>query len=278
MEKEKNKNLVCFSDIQLREIFNRAGLNSLDIDRAIADYTRYRESELSSLSLLSHRELQNLGKDAFKGLRRGGDMVDILIGDYLRYINYKKEIAKTYQESKDWGLVFSTSCYSDVKEAQESFIDYVEEIYQTKVNSSKQLQELTGITHIDSWDNKAGKYITPDTEKEAKENAIRELEDTITGSRYSKYSRALEKALQERAKYKDLLQIKPEDYGLPQTWSGCLGSDQYSSILWAISFEYLINEPAGLMMLPDLRSIAQDVEAPYSVLMDAFNRTNRGYR
>jgi hypothetical protein len=281
MEKEKYKNFQDYSEIQLRDIFSEVGLNPMDIDRAIADYTRYRESELSSLSLLSYKELQNLGEEAlyeavFKKLRQGGDIVDIIIRDYLRYINYKKEMAKTYQESKDWGLVFSTSCYSDVKEAQESFIDYVEEIYQTKVNSSKHLQKLTGITHIDSWDKKAGKYITPETEKEAKENAIRKLEDTITGSRYSKYSRALEKALQERAKYKDLIQIKPEKYGLPQTWSGWLGSDQYSSILWALSFEYLINEPAGLMLLPDLRSIAQEIEAPYSVLIDCYNLTNKG--
>jgi hypothetical protein len=280
MNKEKYKNFQDFSEIQLREIFSKVGLNPLDIDRAIADYTRYRESELSSLSILSYKELQNLGAEAlydtlFKKLRQGGEIVDNIIKDYLRYINYKKEMAETYQESKDWGLVFSTSCYSDVKEAQESFIDYVEEIYQTKVNDSKQLQGLTGITHIDSWDKKAGKYVTPDTEKEAKENAIRELEDTITGSKYSKYSRALEKAIQERAKHKDLLQIKPEKYGLPQTWSGCLGSDQYSSILWAISFEYLINEPVGLMLLPDLRSIAQEIEAPYSVLMDCYNLTNK---
>jgi len=202
-------------------------------------------------------------------------IAEILRG-YLIYLNYKKQIAETYQESKDWGVVFSTSVYSDVKEAQESFIDYVEETYQTKVKDGKHLQKLTGITHLDSWDSKAGKYITPDTEEEAKENAIRELEETVINSRYSKYFRALEKALQEGVKYKDLLQIKPQDFGLPKNWSGCLGSDQYSSILWALSFEFLINEPASLMLLPDLRSIAQEIQAPYSVLMDCYNLTNKG--
>ena len=190
------------------------------------------------------------------------------------YLKHLKEIREAYEESKDWGVVFSTSVYSDVKEAQESFIDYVEETYQTKVKDGKHLQKLTGITHLDSWDSKAGKYITPDTEEEAKENAIRELEETVINSRYSKYFRALEKALQDGVKYKDLLQIKPQDFGLPKTWSGCLGSDQYSSILWAISFEFLINEPASLMLLPDLRSIAQEIEAPYSVLMDCYRLFN----
>lgn len=280
MSKVKDKSLVDFSEIQLREIFTKAGLNSQDIDKAIADYMRYRESELSSLSILSYKDLQNLGAEAFTEevfkLRQGEEIVEEILRDYLRYINYKKQIAETYQESKSWVKVFSTSVYSDVKEAQESFIDYVEETYQTKIKDAKHLQNLTGITHLDSWDSKAGKYITPDTEEEAKENAIRELEETLINSKYSKYFRALERALQEGAKYKDLLQIKPQDYGLPKTWSGCLGSDQYSSILWALSFEFLINEPASLMLLPDLRSIAQEVEAPYSVLMDCYNLTNKG--
>lgn len=280
MSKVKDKSLVDFSEIQLREIFTQAGLNSQDVDKAIADYMRYRESELSSLSILSYKDLQSLGEEALyekvKELRSGENILQDILINYLRYLNYKKQIAETYQESKDWGVVFSTSVYSDVKEAQESFIDYVEETYQTKVKDGKHLQKLTGITHLDSWDSKAGKYITSDTEEEAKENAIRELEETVINSRYSKYFRALEKALQEGAKYKDLLQIKPQDFGLPKTWSGCLGSDQYSSILWALSFEFLIDEPAFLMLLPDLRSIAQEIQAPYSVLMDCYNLTNKG--
>lgn len=269
-----------YSEVTLRDIFTQAGLNSDLTERAIRDYQRYRESELSFLTILSGDEIRQIGAEALADktmkLRRGVEIVEEILRDYLRYLNYKKQIAETYQESKDWGVVFSTSVYSDVKEAQESFIDYVEETYQTKVKDGKHLQILTGITHLDSWDSKAGKYITPDTEEEAKENAIRELEETVIRSRYSKYFRALEKALQEGVKYKDLLQIKPQDFGLPKNWSGCLGSDQYSSILWALSFEFLINEPTSLMLLPDLRSIAQEIQAPYSVLMDCYNLTNKG--
>lgn len=185
------------------------------------------------------------------------------------YIEHLKEIREVYEESKDWDKVISTAVYSEY-EAQEAFIDYVEEVYKTKVKDAKHLQKLTGITHLDSWDSKAGKYITPDTEEEAKENAIRELEETLISSRYIKYRRALETALQEGATYPELLKIKPKEYGLPEKWNNVLGSDQYSTILRALFFEFLINEPGGLMMLPDLRSIAQEVEAPYSVLMDCY--------
>ena len=280
MSKVKDKSLVDFSEKQLREIFTQAGLNSQDIDKAIADYMRYRESELSSLSILSYKDLQSLGEEALyervKNLSSGENILQDILIHYLRYINYKKQIAETYQESKSWDKVITTAVYSDVKEAQESFIDYVEETYQTKVKDGKHLQKLTGITHLDSWDSKAGKYITPDTEEEAKENAIRELEETVIVSRYSKYFRALTTALEGGATYPELLKIKPQDFGLPKTWSGCLGSDQYSSILWALSFVFLIYEPASLMLLPDLRSIAQEIQAPYSVLMDCYNLTNKG--
>lgn len=269
-----------YSEVTLRDIFTQAGLNSDLTERAIRDYQRYRESELSSLSILSGNDIRQIGAEALAdkviNLRSGGERVAKILTDYLRYLNCKKQIAETYQESKDWNKVISTAFYLYANEAQEAFIDYVEEVYKTKVKDAKHLQKLTGITHLDSWDSKAGKYITPDTEEEAKENAIRELEETVINSRYSKYFRALEKALQEGVKYKDLLQIKPQDFGLPKNFkrNSRVGSDQYNTILWAIGFEFMI-QPASLMFLPDLRSIAQEIEAPYSVLMDCYNLTNR---
>jgi len=176
-----------------------------------------------------------------------------------------KGITEAYSKSKSWEDVITSGYFnSDEGTSLEAFIDLVEDVYKTKIKDAKQLDKLTGLTTLLSKE--------PNIEK-GKEPT---LEYILTSSRYSKYFRALEKALQEGAKYKDLLQIKPQDFGLPKTWSGCLGSDQYSSILWAISFEFLIDEPASLMLLPDLRSIAQEIEAPYSVLMDCYNLTNKG--
>jgi len=176
-----------------------------------------------------------------------------------------KGIKEAYSKSKSWEDVITSGYFnSDENPSMEAFIDFVEETCQTKVKDAKDLDKLTGLTTLLPKE--------PNIEK-GKEPT---LEYILTSSRYSKYFRALEKALQEGAKYKDLLQIKPQDFGLPKTWSGCLGSDQYSSILWALSFEFLINEPASLMLLPDLRSIAQEIQAPYSVLMDCYNLTNKG--
>ena len=174
-----------------------------------------------------------------------------------------KGIKEAYSKSKSWEDVITSGYFnSDENPSMEAFIDFVEDVFKTKIKDAQQLDKLTGLTTLLPKE--------PNIEK-GKEPT---LEYILTSSRYSKYFRALEKALQEGVKYKDLLQIKPQDFGLPKTWSGCLGSDQYSSILWALSFEFLINEPASLMLLPDLRSIAQEIQAPYSVLMDCYKLTN----
>jgi hypothetical protein len=171
-----------------------------------------------------------------------------------------KEITEAYSKSKSWEDVITSGYFnSDENSSMEAFIDYVEEVYKTKVKDAKDLDKLTGIKSLLS------KELNIEKGKEPT------LELILTKAKYSKYFRSLEKALQEGAKYKDLLQIKPQDYGLPKNWSGCLSSEQYSSILWALSFEFMIDH--NLMLLPDLRSIAQELEAPYSVLMDCYKLT-----
>lgn len=167
------------------------------------------------------------------------------------YLKYLKKIRKTYEESKDWNKVISTAVYSDVDQSLEAFIDYVEEVYKTKVKDAKHLNKLIGGGDIEV------------------------LEAVIISSRHSKYFRALETALQEGATYPELLKIKPKEFGLPEKWNKALGpgSDQYSTILWALSSSYLIGSPS-LMLLPSLRAIAEEIKAPYSVLMDAYKLTN----
>lgn len=276
MSKETKRIVVDFTEPQLREMFSRLGLKGEDINNAIQDYYRYRESELKELSILTYRELISIGEKSYRDrLKDGIEIVGDIINSYLLYSHRKKAIAETYQETKDWSTVFSNDVYSDDGVSPEAFIDYVEEIYQTKIKDAKHLQKLTGITHLDSYDSKAGEFITPETEEEAKENAIRELEETIISSRSNKYDRALNIAIKNGAKYKELLWIKPKAYGLPESWGNGRVKDQYSSILWAISSEFCLNEPGGLIIYPDLRSIAKELEAPYSVIMDAYKIYNQ---
>jgi hypothetical protein len=162
-----------------------------------------------------------------------------------------KGITEAYSKSKSWEDVFSSDYFnSDENTSMEAFIDLVEDVYKTEIKDTKQLEELTGLITL------LPKELT--------------LEYILTSSKYSKFSRAISKALEEGAKYKDLIQIKPKDYSLPENWSGCLSSDQYTTILWAISFTYLLNEPGYTVLAPKPRDIAEDLEAPLSVIIDAF--------
>lgn len=246
----------------LKKFFSIAGLKDEDIDKAVADYYRYVNSEMFSFNIRpDYKDLQakNIKTDE---LQEEG-LVKDMFKRYISYIETKNDIAQAYQKSKDWDKVFSSRVYQEPHETAEAFIDYLEELHQEPIETAKQLQELTGITRL------------PDKNKIT---AIEGLGDFLIIAHYTKFFRALEKAIKEGAKYKDLLKIKPEDYRLPETWEindklleGTLGYDQYSSILWAIGIEFSLEVNLGVIVLPSLRNIAKDLEAPYSVLMDAFN-------
>jgi len=183
-------------------------------------------------------------------------------------------------ETKSYGDLF-VEIYEDQTYLMEIFVRLVEEQEGVAITSAKQLQELTGIKEIYGYWDEEKEEIVPygdkkPTKKEAQEIAFKQIEDTFIGAMSYRYSKALEDILEAGGKYSDLLQVKPSYFNLPETWSGCLPTDQYSSILWAIENVFLIGEPGYLMLLPDLRSIAQEVEAPYSVLMDCYNLTNKG--
>ena len=267
--------ITDYSRNQLRELFTSAGLREEDIEKAIEGYFTYRRGELSELSLLSMEGYKGLGGDVYKEhiltLREGREIVYDILKQYLHYIDYKSKIDQTYRETEDWGEVLAKHVYHDIWEANEAFIDYIEDTYNTKIKDVDHLQELTGITHFSSyW--KGGEQVEITNEEEQKERAKKELQDSLIKCREKKYIRALENAIREGATYKDLLKIKPQDFDLPEKWEGSLYHDQESAIAWAINMEYNIDEPGRLMMFPSLRLIAEDLEAPYSFLMDIYRR------
>jgi hypothetical protein len=209
------------------------------------DYSNLEETlrikgVIKGSEVVSHEELLKDSK-LFYGLSS-------LEHEVLSYFRYKQKIKETHQKTKSWDKVVTTAFYSDTTEGNEPFIDYVEELYQVRVKDAKHLQKLTGITAED----------------------LDGLEDILFKAKYCRYLRTLQIALTEGAKYKDLLEINPRAYGLPETWEGELSRDQHTAILWAIYFEYLMGEPGGLMIAPSLKRIAQDLGAPYSVIMEAY--------
>ncbi len=188
---------------------------------------------------------------------------------------YKKSYERLkglVEEGKTWGYLF-TEIYSDEQYLNEIFVRLVEEKEGVAITSAKQLQEVTEIKEVYGyWDEEKGETIPysdkKPTKKDALEIATNQVEDTFIKAMSWRYSKTLEDMLDAGGKYNDLLQIKPSYFNLPETWSGGLASDHESSILWAIEDTFLIGEPNSSVR-PDLKSIAREIEAPYSVLMEA---------
>lgn len=179
---------------------------------------------------------------------------------------------------KTYGDLF-TEIYEDQEHLNEIFVRIVEETEGVLITSAKQLQELTGIDELYGyWDHKKGETVpygdkTP-TKKEAKEIAFKQVEDTFIKAMAYRYSRALNKILDAGGKYQDLLKVKPSYFNLPEKWKAVITTDQYTTILYALDNAFLIGE-VNSSVKPDLRSIAKEIEAPYSVLMDAHKLCNR---
>jgi len=269
----------------LQELVGEPGIKQPFAESLVNSYLQDLVAQ-AQLLLKSGSKVEDLQEYYLQEMR--GRVMDNVVEALIKSSEFKDSLyKKSYErlkalgdENKSYGDIF-TEIYEDETYLNEIFVRIVEETEGVAITSAKQLQELTGITEIYGyWDEEKGETVPygdkKPTKKEAQEIAFKQIEDTFIKAMSYRYSKALEDILEAGGKYSDLLQVKPSYFNLPKTWSGCLGSDQYSSILWALSFEFLIDEPGGLMMLPDLRSIAQEVEAPYSVLMDCYNLTNKG--
>lgn len=238
----------------------------------------------AQLLLKSGSKVDNLQEWYLQELR--GKVMDNVVEALIKSSEFKDNLyKKSYErlkaigdESKSYGDLF-TEIYEDETYLNEIFVRIVEETEGVAITSAKQLQELTGITEIYGyWDEEKGETVPygdkKPTKKEAQEIAFKQIEATFTSAMSYRYSKALEDILEAGGKYSDLLQVKPSFFNLPESWSGTLATDQYSSILWAIENAFLIGEP-NTSVRPGLKAIAQEIEAPYSVLMDAHKICNK---
>lgn len=178
--------------------------------------------------------------------------------DLNSYLHRRKEIEDKYNSTKSWDEVITTVVYCDDSQSNEAFIDIVENMYNTKVKDAKHLQELTGIAKI----------------------SLEDLRETIYLARQEKFYDVLNDALNNGAKYIDLLKYEPKDYGLPDSWE-VEGYGKYpyrktmnrdKLIKRAIHFAFSLGEPFSIINIhPDLRTISEILEAPYSLILESYN-------
>ena len=223
-------------------------------------------NEWASLCLLDHSNSLDKGE--------WPDRMQALAVEYIRFVKYYSDIARFYTELGSWKEVLLQKVIPYLPQYAEAFIYYLENLHQVRVLDAYQLQYLISLDTFPTWDRITGDYTGPQTEEEGSKNAINCLEEVITRARFDQYYRALEFLLAMGGNYKDLLRVDPEEYELPSTWKYCLAQDKYSTILWVIAIEFDLPEAPTLSHLPDLRTIAKQIEAPYSVLMDSYVLSN----
>ncbi len=253
--KRVEKTTESFKNLPIRYYLIGKGLNRKVIKKFIKDFERYCHGEISKMVTFSTDEVSNFINEKFAlellNLINERDMTRVLLSYYLLHLKNKNKIAIEYNESKNWDNVISSLNKAN-DNLHESFIENVEETYQSYVNDGSQLKMITGITGL----------------------TLKQLDEIVINSKFSRYYRALICSINEGKGYKDLLKIMPHDFGLPETWSGCIGSDQKNTILLAISFFYSLPEFAamGMFALPDIKIIARELEMPISILGDYYNK------
>jgi hypothetical protein len=176
---------------------------------------------------------------------------------------------KDLQGHNEYGFLDNllTFCWAEDGADNNEFISLIEKVNGEKIRNWKHLQDITGIKEITGHDGK----IKPGT-TEAKEQARRELAETLKNAVEYRYRTAIETALNSGAKYKDLLAIDPEAFGI--TGESIIGTEAPELTRWdkaayqkekireSIAFWTFIDE--GSYMRPDLHAIAEKLEAPYN--------------
>jgi hypothetical protein len=207
-------------------------------------------------------------REIMDALKESGQMETLIFTKEISEALYEK----TYKAFRDflaeteaWQDLF-TEIYTDESFIHEIFVRLVEEQEKIEITSAKQLQDITGITHIYGyWDAEKGETVPYEgkkivTKKQAQAEAYEQVEETFTKAMQFRYERFLKERLGNGDKYKDLLDVNPSSFYLPEDY-------KETAIKRAVSQYFELWDTSRLK--PDFGSIADKIDAPYSFGIDA---------
>ena len=160
----------------------------------------------------------------------------------------KQGLEVLFQKGATWSFVLGEVQEANMSWQKEAFLNLVESRSGTTIKDAAHLSQLTGI------------------------NELKALRILLMQGREVKYRRALSLALHDGAVYENLLQIEPAGFGLPDSWPCITGGEanKLTTIGWAMAAAYNAAFISKLVVCPDLRTIADDMKAPYSAIIEAF--------
>lgn len=176
-----------------------------------------------------------------------------------KWSDYLKEF---YESTGSWQKVFS-DFIPEESYVCEIFVRLVEEKTGKTITSAKNLQEATGIKAYGSFSegkDEVIRYKTKPTEKQVKADTAEQVTDIFLRGMENRYYDTLYRLLKAGGKYSDLLKIEPSEFHLPQSY-------KEETIKKVLCISYNLWDPPGAR--PDVKTIAEHIEAPYSVVLGA---------
>jgi hypothetical protein len=207
-------------------------------------------------------------REIMDALRESGQMETLIFTKEVSEALYEKTykaFRDSSSETETWQDLF-TEIYPDESFIPEIFVRLVEEQEKIEITSAKQLQDITGITHIYGyWDAEKGEAVPYEgkkivTKKQAQAEAYEQVEETFTKAMQFRYERFLKERLRNGDKYKDLLEVNPSSFYLPEDY-------KETAIKRAVSQYFELWDTSRLKQ--DFGSIADKIDAPYSFVIDA---------
>jgi predicted CopG family antitoxin len=168
-------------------------------------------------------------------------------------------LKKYHRENNSWQDLF-TEIVEEESHFCEIFVRLIEEETGKLITSPEQLQKVTGIYEINgTWE--GDQEISKELKKQTmKALATAEIEDTFARAMEHRYYEVLTACLKTGGKYKDLLEIKPSLFYLGESY-------QEETIKKVLCIYYSLWDPTDIR--PDIKTIAEAIEAPYSVVLSA---------
>jgi hypothetical protein len=207
-------------------------------------------------------------REILDALQESGQMDTLIftkeVSEALYEKTYKAFIDSS-TETETWQDLF-TEISPDESFIHEIFVRLVEEQEKIEITSAKQLQDITGITHIYGyWDAEKGETVPYEgkkivAKKQAQDEAYEQVEETFNRAMQFRYERFLKERLRNGEKYKDLLEVNPSSFYLPEGY-------KETAIKRAVSQYFELWDTSRLK--PDFGSIADKIDAPYSFVINA---------
>lgn len=159
-----------------------------------------------------------------------------------------EKIDSLINAGKSYEDIFLSTIYCDDYPSNLAFLIHVEEKFKTRIISPEQLQLLTQI-NLEYMDDIKNSYY-------------------MAAEYY--YTCVLKKILNDGGKYKDLIAISPNDFGLPNEWETMFNTSiTKKDIIYHVMYLYIDDFFMSHLERVTLQDIAKQIEAPYEEIKKA---------